>query len=222
MPGPRNSKKAKKAQAKKDKQANTRKITTQLELRVSTESESPTPSLSPSRPPRPLSAASSSSLYTAVLSTLPVSLSAQDTRSLTTPTVDNEASESAEQFQQYLDAWNKDEGDIPELLRKPCVEDLGNGPHVRDLKVFLSSKIAAPPSYEDPLCAEFAQDEVLEMLCTLLPEETAMVRCSAPFWRNGALIISLTGADSVVQLYPVEIANLSRMPEIVPSGRCSA
>jgi len=29
---------------------------------------------------------------------------------------------------------------------------------------------------DDPLCAEFAKREILQMLCTVLPEETALVR----------------------------------------------
>jgi hypothetical protein len=39
-----------------------------------------------------------------------------------------------------------------------------------------SSYFSQPPALEDPLCAEFAQDEVLQMFCTVLPEETALVR----------------------------------------------
>lgn len=65
---------------------------------------------------------------------------------------------------------------IPLFLQKPCVEDLGDGPRVRDMPAFLHSPVAAPPSREDALCAEFAQEEILEMLGTILPEETAMVR----------------------------------------------
>ncbi|KAG6824895.1 hypothetical protein H0H93_001401, partial [Arthromyces matolae] len=32
-----------------------------------------------------------------------------------------------------------------------------------------------PPNYNDPLCAEFAQIEVLEMLKTILPDEFALI-----------------------------------------------
>jgi hypothetical protein len=53
--------------------------------------------------------------------------------------------------------------------------DPGNGPRVRDTRAFLSSYFAHPPSLSDPLCAEFAQEEVLQMLTTVLPEETALV-----------------------------------------------
>jgi hypothetical protein len=39
----------------------------------------------------------------------------------------------------------------------------------------LASSFAQPPAMDDPMCAEFSQDEVLQMLCTVLPEETALV-----------------------------------------------
>lgn len=57
----------------------------------------------------------------------------------------------------------------------PIIHDPGNGPRVRDVRGFLASFFAQPPSLEDPLCAEFSQEEVLQMLCTALSEETAMV-----------------------------------------------
>lgn len=79
-------------------------------------------------------------------------------------------------------------GDIPHTQRTPYLQDRrddvlpstsihdpGNGPRVRDVQAFLSSFFAQPPSLEDPLCAEFSQEEVLQMLCTILPGETAMV-----------------------------------------------
>lgn len=65
---------------------------------------------------------------------------------------------------------------IPSFLQTPCVEDLGDGPRVRSMRAFLHSRVCAPASREDALCAEFAQAEILEMLRTVLPEETAMVR----------------------------------------------
>ncbi|TFK47223.1 hypothetical protein OE88DRAFT_1686660 [Heliocybe sulcata] len=61
------------------------------------------------------------------------------------------------------------------LPKGPCIVDPGNGPRVKDISVFLSSRFAAPPAANDPMCAEFAQEEVLEMLSTVLPEEMAMV-----------------------------------------------
>lgn len=42
---------------------------------------------------------------------------------------------------------------------------------------FLASRFfAQPPALDDPLCAEFAQGAVLEMIKTILPEELALVR----------------------------------------------
>ncbi|KAH9948079.1 hypothetical protein B0H21DRAFT_806180 [Amylocystis lapponica] len=65
---------------------------------------------------------------------------------------------------------------IPEALTKtPFIHDPGNGPRVRDARAFLASSFASPPSLDDPLCAEFAQDEVLQMLCSVLPMETATI-----------------------------------------------
>jgi hypothetical protein len=65
---------------------------------------------------------------------------------------------------------------VEELLPKvPYIHDPGNGPRVRDTRAFLSSYFAQPPALDDPLCAEFAQQEVLQMLSTVLPEETALV-----------------------------------------------
>jgi len=61
------------------------------------------------------------------------------------------------------------------LPQKPFIHDPGNGHRVRDMRAFLSSFFAQPPALNDPLCAEFSQDEVLQMLCTVLPEETALI-----------------------------------------------
>ena len=62
------------------------------------------------------------------------------------------------------------------LLSNPIIHDPGTGPRVRNMRAFLNSSFAQPPSTVDPLCAEFAQGEILQMLCTVLPEETALVR----------------------------------------------
>ncbi|KAJ7223095.1 hypothetical protein GGX14DRAFT_351999 [Mycena pura] len=61
------------------------------------------------------------------------------------------------------------------LPPKPFIHDPGNGHRVRDMPAFLSSFFAQSPSLDDPLCAEFSQNEVLQMLCTVLPEETALI-----------------------------------------------
>ncbi len=62
------------------------------------------------------------------------------------------------------------------MPKKPFIEDPGNGPRVRDVHAFLASSFASPASVDDPLCAEFAQEEVLQMLRSVLPDETATVR----------------------------------------------
>lgn len=61
------------------------------------------------------------------------------------------------------------------FIATPNIYDPGNGPRVRDTRAFISSFFAQPPALDDELCAEFAQEEVLQMLCTVLPEETAIV-----------------------------------------------
>ncbi|PIL26062.1 hypothetical protein GSI_11816 [Ganoderma sinense ZZ0214-1] len=61
------------------------------------------------------------------------------------------------------------------LLKPPFIHDPGSGPRVKDVRAFLGSRLASPPSLDDPLCGEFADEAVLQMLCTVLPEETAMI-----------------------------------------------
>ncbi|KAJ6476268.1 hypothetical protein C8R45DRAFT_834205 [Mycena sanguinolenta] len=73
------------------------------------------------------------------------------------------------------DAVFEEEGSSQELFQKPFIYDPGNGHRVRDTRAFLSSFFAQPPALDDPLCAEFSQDEILQMLCTVLPEETALI-----------------------------------------------
>ena len=65
------------------------------------------------------------------------------------------------------------------LLKPPFIHDPGSGPRVKDVRAFLDSRLASPPSLDDPLCGEFADEAILQMLCTVLPEETAMVRRDA-------------------------------------------
>lgn len=62
------------------------------------------------------------------------------------------------------------------LLSNPIIHDPGNGPRVRNMRAFLDSSFSQPAWMDDPLCAEFAQHEILQMLYTVLPEETALVR----------------------------------------------
>ncbi|KAG6916827.1 hypothetical protein DXG01_005212 [Tephrocybe rancida] len=67
-------------------------------------------------------------------------------------------------------------GMTPGLMpQTPFIHDPGNGPRVRDARAFISSPFAQPPALDDPLCAEFAQEEVLEMLMSILPEEVAYI-----------------------------------------------
>ena len=67
------------------------------------------------------------------------------------------------------------------LSREPAIYDPGNGPRVKNIHAFLASSFSSPPSTDDDLCAEFAQEEVLDMLYTVLPHELAMV--SPPYSR---------------------------------------
>jgi hypothetical protein len=67
------------------------------------------------------------------------------------------------------------------FIATPNIYDPGNGPRVRDTRAFLSSYFAQPPALDDELCAEFAQEEVLQMLCTVLSAEYAIVRLSNEF-----------------------------------------
>lgn len=61
------------------------------------------------------------------------------------------------------------------LLREPPVYDSGTGPRVKSMGEFLRSSFASEPTWDDELCAEFAQEEMLEMLREVLPEEMALV-----------------------------------------------
>lgn len=61
------------------------------------------------------------------------------------------------------------------LLREPPVYDPGTGPRVKSMGEFLRSSFASEPTWDDELCAEFAQEEMLEMLREILPEEMALV-----------------------------------------------
>lgn len=62
------------------------------------------------------------------------------------------------------------------LLQQPRIlYDSGTGPRVRDVRSFVSSSFAQSPWLADPLCAEFAMPEVLQMLQTVLPPDTATV-----------------------------------------------
>ncbi|KAH7909983.1 hypothetical protein BJ138DRAFT_1009759 [Hygrophoropsis aurantiaca] len=114
----------------------------------------------------------------------------------------------------------------------PNIYDPGNGPRVRSARAFLTSFFAQPPSLDDPLCAEFAQEEVLQMLCTVLPEETAIIlwynksRSTARIcpscrriYRLGDVLPDLIGDDHQVGMKHTRAPQLSREQHI--SGLCS-
>lgn len=64
--------------------------------------------------------------------------------------------------------------EIP-LPQEPPIYDPGNGPRVKNINAFFASSFCSPPSFDDELCAEFAQEEMLDMLYTVLPHELALV-----------------------------------------------
>lgn len=61
------------------------------------------------------------------------------------------------------------------MPEEPAIYDPGNGPRVKNIHAFLASSFSSPPSLDDDLCAEFAQEEMLDMLCTVLSDELALV-----------------------------------------------
>lgn len=84
------------------------------------------------------------------------------------------------------------------FIATPNIYDPGNGPRVRDTRAFLSSFFAQPPALDDELCAEFAQEEILQMLCTVLPAESAMVRLSTEFAHRCQSLSRSCGTTRVV------------------------
>ena len=174
MPGPANSKKKKKNQAKKHKRAQPQKEppAEQPVLIPPQESRTPSPLV---RSPKtcPTSPRSTPRRRYKPLRSQPIRF---HTSTLTTHAPSTPPPPPPEPPHPAPVAHEPQKDTFAALLSPPCVEDFGSGPHVRDISAFLDSRIAAPPSAEDALCAEFAQREVLEMLCAVLPPETAMVR----------------------------------------------
>ncbi|KAI0270543.1 hypothetical protein BC834DRAFT_861936 [Gloeopeniophorella convolvens] len=107
------------------------------------------------------------------------------------------------------------------LLSKPIIHNPGNGPRVRDMRAFIDSSFAQPAWSDDPLCAEFAQREVLQMLRTVLPEETALVR---RLWYNKSRRVGRV-CPACLRLYTLADAppDISErlLSEQVISGLCS-
>ncbi|KAI0351652.1 hypothetical protein OH77DRAFT_1410795 [Trametes cingulata] len=153
MPGPRNQKKKKHTQNKKDKRP--------LPEPPTSSSKSPSPTPAPATPPPP-----------------PVVAAAQHVSDDRIHDFNHQAEQDL--YQKYPVVYppqeHIDEAPIPSaLLKTPFIHDPGNGPRVKDPRAFLASRFAAPPSLDDELCAEFAEEAVLQMLCTVLPEETALI-----------------------------------------------
>lgn len=173
MPGPRNSKKQKKIQAKKDK----KKSSPRTEKSSQPHALPPPPGLTP-----PPSIDSISTLYSedslivklynsASIPTLPYPILSHPS----TPKYDDN-----DDLYENDDTYPEDAR--PSLPKEPFIHDPGNGPRVKNMNTFLSSPFAAPPSLDDPLCAEFAQEDLVDMLCQVLPEETALV--SPSIWSH--------------------------------------
>ncbi|CCM00978.1 uncharacterized protein FIBRA_03026 [Fibroporia radiculosa] len=161
MPGPRNIKKKKQVQAKKTRRTETSGKAPELEA-------SPAPQLDA----LPVPSQIDSSQPAAHPPVIPDRLYAHEThdRIYVHDPHDDSSSESD------TCGTDDDREVIPlALLTEPFIHDPGSGPRVRDTRAFLASSFAAPASLDDPLCAEFAQDEMLEMLSTILPEETALI-----------------------------------------------
>ncbi|KAI4520216.1 hypothetical protein K525DRAFT_204212 [Schizophyllum commune Loenen D] len=95
------------------------------------------------------------------------------------------------------------------LPAQPFIYDPGNGPRVRDARAFVDSPFFAhAPAFEDPLCAEFAQGEVLEMLRMVLPEEMALI-----LWYNKSRLTSRI-CPSCRRLYNLGQA----LPDLIEDG----
>ncbi|KAH8823817.1 hypothetical protein DL96DRAFT_1615551 [Flagelloscypha sp. PMI_526] len=112
----------------------------------------------------------------------------------------------SQDFHELSDADDKNNAPSP-FADRPIIEDPGNGPRVRDMHAFLQSYFAVPPSLDDPLCAEFAQDEILEMLLTVLPYELALV-----LWYNKSRATSRV-CPSCMRLYTLGQVLAEHVPD---------
>ncbi|KAI0299067.1 hypothetical protein B0F90DRAFT_1730547 [Multifurca ochricompacta] len=105
------------------------------------------------------------------------------------------------------------------LLSNPIIHDPGNGPRVRNMDAFLKSSFAQPAWTADQLCAEFAQREILQMLCTVLPEEIALC-----LWYNKSRRIGRV-CPACLRLYTLDDAPPDAptrlLSEQIISGLCS-
>jgi len=185
MPGPCNSRKKKKIQLKKQEK---KSRSARESLEPHTPQSPPTPpGKSPSPPardpalpfdlPPPLSTSTSQSTSASFSPDALALLEALPTPETGVYIHDSSPQEQFNSQYRQVEVTEQTEYEsegLP-LPKIPFIQDPGNGPRVRDTRTFLASSFAAPPSLEDPLCAEFAQEELLQMLCSVLPEETALI-----------------------------------------------
>lgn len=98
------------------------------------------------------------------------------------------------------------------MFEPPFIHDPGNGPRVRDVKMFIESSFAQPVAQDDEMCREFGQKEMLEMLSTILPEDTALVGgCIS----NSVIEINGLYEDYMVQQKQGEEQDMSYLPATV-------
>jgi len=103
------------------------------------------------------------------------------------------------------------------LLREPPVYDPGTGPRVKSMDEFLRSSFASEPTWDDELCAEFAQEEMVEMLRSVLPDEMALV--STQYYSTITLRLKWAVMKvHVVQQEPATLTRLSCVLEDFPDG----
>ncbi|KAH9034058.1 hypothetical protein EDB85DRAFT_1948667 [Lactarius pseudohatsudake] len=105
------------------------------------------------------------------------------------------------------------------LLSNPIIVNHGDGPRVRDMRAFLDSWFAQPAWTADPLCAEFAQHEIFQMLRTVLPEETALCLWYNKSRRFGRVCPACLRPYSLADAPPDVPALL--LSEQIISGLCS-
>ncbi len=162
MPGPSNSKKKRKTHSKSQKSAKANKLHTP-----------------PRKDGNDTSSPSSPSPHQAITPPLAIATSAANGTAFTTITVVEVFDDCSDYSTQDVPSIRHDHDHVePQAiaLKQPYIYDPGNGPRVRDTRAFLtSSYFAQQPALDDPLCAEFAQEEVLQMLMTVLPEDLALV-----------------------------------------------
>lgn len=169
MPGPHNPKKKKRGQQKKKRHANpkthtgTSPVTVQPTCSIVSDALEPSPTL-----------------VSVLTSTTPDMRGLEDLRSDPRQRVLQSCHDTPSLLRSPRAAYGPADDPTLLLLSNPIIHDPGNGPRVRNMRAFLDSSFSQPAWLDDPLCAEFAQREILQMLCTVLPEETALVR---PYFR---------------------------------------